>query len=253
MRTYYTAVGNFRRKRDRAGQAYPVIIVNRQEYMVDRQEMALWTCLNWRITSMEQAREHYEKLEPSLYPYITRTFEGCLKRLEVRGLVVSGNGDTDFEALYDLLGRLYVVPISESIPLRAVTFLKMVLLDGVSASKAKLLFRRDRPNQREVQVLALSKQALLSTAELIRCAEAGVSDLSTDQKVMAALYNDDFTTCDNIRWEMMQAGSREDVTLAVANLYLRKQIIFERLRWQKFRFTSPAVQPARTMRSIASR
>ena len=121
------------------------------------------------------------------------------------------------------------VPISESIPLRAATFLKMVLLDGVSVSKAKLLFRRDRPNQREAQVLALSKQALLSTAELIKCAEAGVSDLSTDQKVMAALYNDDFTTCDNIRWEMMQAGSREDVTLAVANLYLRKQIIFERL------------------------
>lgn len=99
------------------------------------------------------------------------------------------------------------VPISESIPLRAATFLKMVLLDGVSVSKAKLLFRRDRPNQREAQVLALS----------------------TDQKVMAALYNDDFTTCDNIRWEMMQAGSREDVTLAIANLYLRKQIIFERL------------------------
>ena len=125
MRTYYTAVGNFRRKRDRAGQAYPVIIVNRQEYMVDRQEMALWICLNWRITSMEQAREHYEKLEQSLYPYITRTFENCLKRLEVRGLVVSGSGDTDFEALYDLLGGLYVIPISESIPLRAVTFLKI--------------------------------------------------------------------------------------------------------------------------------
>ena len=105
----------------------------------------------------------------------------------------------------------------------------MVLLDGVTVSQAKLLFQRDRPNQREAQVLALSKQALLSTAELIKCAEAGVSDLSTDQKVMAALYNDDFTTCDNIRWEMMQAGSREDVTLAVANLYLRKQIIFERL------------------------
>ena len=177
MRTYYTAVGNFRRKRDRAGQAYPVIIVNRQEYMVDRQEMALWTCLNWRITSMEQAREHYEKLEQSLYPYITRTFENCLKRLEVRGLVVSGSGDTDFEALYDLLGVLYVVPISESIPLRAVTFLKMVLLDGVTVSQAKLLFQRDRPNQREAQVLALSKQALLSPAELMALVEGTEADI----------------------------------------------------------------------------
>ena len=229
MRTYYTAVGNFRRKRDRAGQAYPVIMVNRQEYMVDRQEMALWICLNWRITSMEQAREHYEKLEPSLYPYITRTFENCLKRLEVRGLVVSGSGDTDFEALYDLLGGLYVIPISESIPLRAVTFLKMVLLDGVSVSKAKLLFRRDRPNQREAQVLALSKQALLSTAELIKCAELGVRDISTDEKLMDALYNDDDTTSDNIADMMLTAKSREQITAAVANLYLRKQIIFQRV------------------------
>jgi len=229
MRTYYTAVGNFRRKRDRAGQTYPVIMVNRQEYMVDRQEMALWTCLNWRITSMEQAREHYEKLEPSLYPYITRTFENCLKRLEVRGLVASGTGETDFDALYNLLSELYVAPISESMVLRALTFLKMVVLDKVPVSKARLLFRRDQPNQKEAQVMALSKQTILSTAELIKCAEVGARDLSTDQKVMAALYNDDTTTCDNIGWEMQGAENQKAVTLAVANLYLRKQIIFQRL------------------------
>ena len=228
--TYYTALGHFRRRTTGLGRSYPVIIINQQEYDVDIQEMALWTALNWRLLDFPQVRAEYEKLEQDCVIPARRTLENCLGRLCTRGLVASGTGETDFEALYDLLGVLYAVPISKSIPLRAVTFLKMVLLDGVSVSKAKLLFRRDRPNQREAQVLALSKQALLSTAELIKCAEAGVSDLSTDQKVMAALYNDDFTTCDNIRWEMMQAESREDVTLAVANLYLRKQIIFERLR-----------------------
>ena len=229
MSTYYTAVGNFRRKQDKDGRSYPVIIVNREEYMVDMQEMALWTCLNWRITDVEQAQKHYEKLEQSLYPHIPRTFEDCLKRLEVRGLAVSGTGETDFEALYDLVSGLYVVPISESVPLRALTFLKMVVLDGVSVSKARQLFQRDRRSQREAQVMALSKQALLSTAELIKCAEVGAKDLSTNDKVMAALYNDDTTTCDNIGWEMQQAENREAVTLAIANLYLRKQIIFERL------------------------
>lgn len=229
MSTYYTAVGNFRRKQDKDGRSYPVIIVNREEYMVDMQEMALWTCLNWRITDVEQAQKHYEKLERSLYPHIPRTFEDCLKRLEVRGLAVSGTGETDFEALYDLVSGLYVVPISESVPLRALTFLKMVVLDGVSVSKAGQLFQRDRRSQREAQVMALSKQALLSTAELIKCAEVGAKDLSTNDKVMAALYNDDTTTCDNIGWEMQRAENREAVTLAVANLYLRKQIIFERL------------------------
>ena len=229
MSRYFTAVGNFRRKQDREGLAYPVIIINRKEYMVDMQEMALWTCLNWRILDMQQAKVHYEELEQSLYPHITRTFEDCLKRLEVRGLVASGTGETDFEALYDLVSGLYVVPISESIPLRIITFLKMVALDGVPMSTARQLFQRDRPSQREAQVMALSKQALLSTAELIKCAEVGASDLSTDRKVMEALYNDDTTTCDNIGWEMQNAGSRQDVTLAVTNLYLRKQIIFERL------------------------
>ncbi len=196
--------------------------------MVDIQEMAVWTVLNWRFLRLEQIEMKYGQLAGNLPP-ARRTLETCLNRLEVRGLIARGVGDTDFEALYDLLGGLYVIPISESIPLRAATFLKMVLLEGVAVSKARQLFQRDQPNQREAQILALSKQALLSTAELIKCAEAGVSDLSTDQKVMAALYDDDFTTCDNIRWEMMQEESRKDVTLAVANLYLRKQVIFERL------------------------
>lgn len=228
MCTYYTAVGNFRRRKDSEGRTYPVIIINQKEYMVDMKEMALWSCLNWRIVDVQQAQAHYEELEQSLYPFLTRTFESCLKRLEVRGLVASGTGETDFEALYSLLSELYVAPISESLPLRVLTFLKMVMLDGVPMSQAKQLFHRDRPNQREAQVMALSRQAILSTAELIKCAEVGVSDLSTDQKVMDALYNDDTTTCDNIGWEMQGTANQKPVTLAVANLYLRKQIIFER-------------------------
>ena len=55
MCTYYTAVGIFRRKRDSSGRTYPVILINRKEYEVDMQEMALWTCLNWRITAAQQA------------------------------------------------------------------------------------------------------------------------------------------------------------------------------------------------------
>ncbi len=229
MSTYYTAVGNFRRKTDSDGNTHPVVIVNRREYLLDMQEMALWTCLNWRIVDECQAEAHYTKLEMEQISSPIRTFEACLKRLVVRGLAVSGTGDTDMDALYDLLGGLYVVPISESIPLRILTFLKMTVLEGVPFATAKLLFQRDHPNEREAQVMALSKQALLSTAELIKCAEAGVKDLSSDQKVMEALYNDDTTTCDNIVWEMRGTKSQTSVTLAVANLYLRKQIIFERL------------------------
>ena len=162
-------------------------------------------------------------------PTPTRTLESCVERLKTRGLIASGTGATDFDALYDLLSGLYVVPLSESMPLRLATFLKLVLLKGTPYNKAKVLFEKDNPNDREAQVMALSRQALLSTAELIKCVEVGAMDISTDCKLLNALYADTDTTCDNIRYMMQDVPSQAPVTMAVANLYLRKQIIFERV------------------------
>lgn len=227
--TYYTALGHFRRRTTGLGRSYPVIIINQQEYDVDIQEMALWTALNWRLLDFLQVRAEYEKLEQDCVIPALRTLENCLGRLCTRGLVASGTGGTDFETLYDLLGGLYVSPLSESLPLRLAAFLKLTVLKGVSISKARELFQKDRPSEEEAQVMALSRQALLSTAELIKCAELGIQDISTDEKLMDALYNDEDTTSDNIADMMLTAKSRERITAAVANLYLRKQIIFQRV------------------------
>ncbi len=228
-KTYYTAVGHFRRETDGKGNTCPVVLVNQQEYIMDRQEMAVWTALNWRISNFRQIKRHYDKLARELELTEYRTLENCLWRLESRGLVASGSGGTDFDALYDLLNGLYIVPVSTSLLLRLATFLKMLLLDGVPFSTARNIFQRDKPSEREAQVMALSRQALLSTAELIQCVELGVSDLSTGEKVMDALYNDEYTTCDNIGYAMRDSGSKIAVTMAVANLCMRKQIIFERV------------------------
>jgi hypothetical protein len=227
--TYYTALGHFRRHKDGAGKTHPVVVVNRREYDVDLQEMTLWACLNWRILDAQQALRHYDSIAEELVPAPKRSFEDCLDRLLIRGLAASGTGGTGFDALYDLLGGLYVVPISESLPLRLATFLKMTVLDGVPVSQAKLLFRRDRPDERERQVLALSRQALLSTAELIKCAQNQVCDLSSEQKILEALYSDEDTTSDNIADAMRGEANQKPVTVAVANLYLRKRIILERV------------------------
>lgn len=224
--TYYTAVGQFRRKTDADGRTYPVILVRQEEHMVDIQEMAVWTVLNWRFLGLEQIEMKYGQLAGNLPP-ARRTLETCLNRLEVRGLIARGTGDTDFEALYDLLGELYVVPLSESLPLKLAAFGKL-LLDGVPFSKARELFRKDQPNEREAQVLALSRQVLLSTAELIKCAEVGAADVSTDEKLMDVLIDNNYTTSDSLPFEMLEAKQRTPITMAVANLYLRKQIVFER-------------------------
>ena len=63
-----------------------------------------------------------------------RTLEDCLGRL-ARGLVASGSGETDFEALYDLLGGLYVIPLSENLSLRLAVFLKLTILKGIPSSR----------------------------------------------------------------------------------------------------------------------
>lgn len=226
QQTFYAAVGHFRRKTDANGRTYPVILVNQEAHMVDMQEMAVWSVLNWRFLRLEQIELKYSQLAGDLPPE-RRTLETCLNRLEMRGLIAQGVGDTDFEALYDLLGELYVIPISESLPLRLATFGKL-LLDGVPFAKARQLFQKDRPSRREAQVMALSRQALLSTAELIKCAEVGATDVSTDEKLMTALIDNDYTTSDGIAFEVLESKQRIPVTMAVANLYLRKQIIFER-------------------------
>ena len=227
--TYYTALGHFQRRSSGLGRSYPVIIINQKEYCVDIQEMALWTALNWRLLDFTQIEAEYHKLDRDCAIPALRTLENCLGRLCTRGLVASGTGRTDFEALYDLPGGLYVVPLSESLPLKLTAFLKLTVLRGIPASQARKLFQKDQPSEEEAQVMALSRQALLSTAELVKCAELGVRDVSTDEKLMDALYNDNDTTSDNIPDMMLTAKNRERITTAVANLYLRQQIIFQRV------------------------
>ena len=227
--TYYTAVGHFRIERNGPGKTRPVILVNSREYYVDIQEMSIWTALNWRLMELEDIMSEYNRLDQSCVIPAYRTPEDCLGRLVTRGLVASGTGETCFEALYDLLSGLYVVPLSKSILLRTAAFLKLTVIKGSPVAKAWQLLRRDHPTGQEAQLMALSRQALLSTAELIKCAELDVRDVSTDEKLMDALYNDDYTTSDNIADMMSLAQSRENVTMAIANLYLRKQIVFERV------------------------
>ena len=122
--------------------AYPVVLVNRQEYRMDPQEMAVWSILNWRLLDAQGLEEYYEPMFQTLRLEERRTLENCLGRLVTRGLVAAGHGETDFEALYDLLSSLYVVPISESLPLRTVTFLKMLLLDGVPFARRSRFFTK---------------------------------------------------------------------------------------------------------------
>lgn len=229
MKNFYTAVGRFERKANGCGRSCPVIILGGKEYMVDLQEMVVWTCLNWRIVKKDEISILYEKACQGNAFLSERSLDSCIDRLLVRGLLVSGTGETDYDALYDLLSSMYIIPASGSLFLRFVSFCKLTLINHVPVSAAKKLLIRDRRSTREEQVMYLAKQALLSTAEIIKCLERDIRYLPDEESILEQLYDDRDTTSDNIGCMVKAAPNSKAVTIAIANLYLRQQIIFERI------------------------
>lgn len=228
MMKLYTAVGRFQKKGCAGRLSCPVIFAGQQEYGVDLQEMMLWTILNCRILEAHEIGDLYRFKALEVGYGIHRSWEDCLNRLHQRGLVVSGSGETGEDALYNLLSCLYVIPISNSTLLRLITFLKLTLINGKSFTVAKRVFNRHPMTDCEEQVYELSRQALLSTAEIIKCVDKKATKLTSGERILEILYDDEVTTSDNIASLVRCMDSRQPVILAIANLYLAQQIIFER-------------------------
>ena len=138
MKMLYTANGRYIRCCTEEGTR-PVIIVCEKEYEVDVQEFMHWSILNWRILREEEISSFYEKMASSSNVTIHRSWQDCVQRLLVRGLLVVGTGDTEYDALYDLLSCRFIIPIGAAWPLRVLSFLQKLdtfktLQDGTLAA-----------------------------------------------------------------------------------------------------------------------
>lgn len=225
----YTAVGRTQISKSTNGQNYPMVILNGKENILDLQEMIMWSVLNWRILTATEICTLYNAKEKEVGYISSKSFENCLNRLVQRGLVAEGIGGTDAEALYDLLSELYIIPISENIILRIFSFIRLTLFNGVPFSVAKRIFGKDKRSDDEKKVMHLARQALLSTAEIIKCVEYDSFNFENEQQLLDTLYSDDLTTCDNLVESARNFKNCRPVLTSVANLLLRRQIILERL------------------------
>ena len=70
----------------------------------------------------------------------------------------------------------------------------------------------------------LANQALLSSAELIKCVERGVRTLRSDEQLMDCLYDDELTISENLPILMAASRQARPVSAAIANLYLHKNL-----------------------------
>lgn len=229
MNKLYTAVGRLQTGGSIGGKKCPMVVVNHREYILDIQEMMLWTILNWRILDEEEALTLYEAKEREVGYQSHRDYYDCLHRLVQRGLVADGYGETAAEALYDLLSGLYIIPISENIFLRLFSFFKLTLFNGVPLAVTRKVLGGDKRSEGEKKVMHLARQALLSTAEIIKCVEQNRLHFQTEEDLLDMLYHDDVTTSDNLPQATRSMAMCQPVLVSVANLYLRKQIVFERL------------------------
>ena len=76
--------------------------------------------------------------------------------------------------------------------------------------------------------MKLANQNRLSVGELIKCVECSIVDVSTNDKLMDSLYDDEITTYKNIGTLFRICDACNPVLEAVSSLYLNKQILFER-------------------------
>ncbi len=228
-KTLYTAVGRFERRFNAEGIAYPAVFLGGKEYMLDVQEVIVWTCLNWRLLRREEIQGYYDEWFADRDCPTNRSLDACVNRLVTRGLLIEGAGETEYDALYDLLSSMYIVPVGGNLFLRLLTACKIMIMLRKPVKGVKNLFKAEKFNRMEKTVLQLSKRIPLSTAEVIRCVEMGIQRLPNNEAVMDTIYADRDTTSDNIAALVKPADCAKDVVTAIANLYLRRQVVFDRV------------------------
>lgn len=227
MITLYTAVGRYVLRKDSQGNQYPVVITHGNESILDVPEMIIWSSLLWKISTYDELRHEY--LEKSRSAQISGQYalDHYLNRLQQRGLVVSGKDYVGIDAVYNLISRLYVIPMTDSMLAKITAFIGLSF-KGTPLRITKNIFLRTKLSENEKQVILLARQQMMSTAELIQCVQGGISDVSTEDKLLEAIYSDGDTSSDNIQISSRFAMAQQQVLQAVANLYLKKQVLFEK-------------------------
>lgn len=227
MKKFYVAVGLFKLNRKDADKPFPTVILSGKECKLDLQEMTVWTTLNWKILTFEELAKAYKERE-SKYNWISsRSLEETVSRLIVRGLIAEGIGETDEEALYNLISNLYVVPLYQSATMRILSFLRLTLLHNISYKKAKTVFEYDKKSKSEKRIMNLAFSAPMSTAEIIKCVDKNINCILSEDDVVEFLYDDVKTTSENFAETSRNLPSSVPVLSDILNLYLRRQILFE--------------------------
>ena len=94
MKKLYTAVGRMQFKGRNRDMRCPMVLLNNKEYILDIQEMMIWSILNWRILSDDEIKTLYENKAQETGYMTHRSAAECMQRLVRRGLVAEGKASS---------------------------------------------------------------------------------------------------------------------------------------------------------------
>lgn len=200
----YTAVGTLKLN----SHGLPTLVSIDREYGLTALELVLWSCLSFRILTYDELRKAFFEKERDLHILGEEDYVGA-------------------DALYALIGHLQLQAVPNSFHVKLFTFVKLLFSRKVPFRTALCIFHSVRLDPLESQVMQLLKNQDLSVAEIILCNDNHISHLKDSSALMEALYNDEDTDYSTLVTTARTSDSRFPVLSAIANLYLKQQIVFQ--------------------------
>lgn len=227
MMTFYSAVGRYRLKTEN-GRKVPYIQKLGKLHPISIPEFYIWSTLLWEVMTYQELKEYYDRIRCDSGIKMPE-LDQMLDLLVSRKLVLMGIGYTGADALYDMLSDAFVVPFRMNALKRAWNALRLWVRGRLSFRDLSRVVKpmKDPASETESVVCKLVRQTPLSTAELIRCLDRGILDVSTPDKVIAGIYPEYESDQLHIANEQVHSQNRSAVLEAVSNLYLSRRVILE--------------------------
>lgn len=225
MITFYAAIGCYRVKTEDGKKSVYIQKLGKY-HPISIPEFAIWSSLLWEVMTYDELKKAYTDVM-RLQQSSTPDFDQMLAMLIKRRLVISGIGYTGVDALYRMLADAFVVPYRIAPPKKVWCILRLLAKGKLPIADVFTAIRARKLTDTEQKVLGLIEQTPLSTAELVRCFERNITDVSTAEKVIASLYAEDASTQKHIANEEVCSVSANPVLEAASNLYLARQVILE--------------------------
>lgn len=228
MLTLYTAVGILRFEDCLKNHKTPIVINNHREYGLSEEEFILWSCLAFHIRQIHELHTAFSERLKLHNRSENIPMEPYLNRLIVRGLIVKGDGLTRIDALYRLLGELYLCPQKDNFATQLFSCIYLYLKRKIEKTDMAYFFRKVPLSPMEKVVLQIAKRVQISTAELAACVEHGVFP-KDNRQLLSQLYDSTDATFHTVAENLQLNHTQYPILEAVTNLYLNKQIAFEKL------------------------